>query len=149
MAIIRRVFCPIKFLCVLKRRGVHHTVYKQRPKNLNLLTIQFPIPAIVSILHRISGVVLFLMIPLILWVLTVSLNSPEDFQRIHDSLATPFAKIVVLVFLAPFLFHFVAGIRHLLMDMNIGSELKSGRLAAILTIVISFILVALAGFYIW
>jgi succinate dehydrogenase / fumarate reductase cytochrome b subunit len=124
-------------------------VYKQRPKNLNLLTIQFPIPAIVSILHRISGVVLFLMIPLILWVLTVSLNSPEDFQRIHDSLATPFAKIVVLVFLAPFLFHFVAGIRHLLMDMNIGSELKSGRLAAILTIVISFILVALAGFYIW
>jgi succinate dehydrogenase / fumarate reductase cytochrome b subunit len=129
--------------------GNYCTVNKQRPKNLNLLTIRFPIPALVSILHRVSGVVLFLMIPLMLWVLDNSLSSQNSFQALRDNLSTPLAKGFVWLFLAPFLYHFVAGIRHLLMDINIGIELKSGRLAAILTIIIAFLLIVLAGIYIW
>lgn len=121
----------------------------QRPKNLNLLTIRFPIPAIVSILHRIAGVVLFLMIPIVLWGLEYSLASQEKFQSLHETLTTPLAKILIWLALAPFIYHFVAGIRHLLMDVNIGVDLKNGRLSALLTLVISLVLFLLAGIYIW
>ena len=121
----------------------------QRPVNLNLLTIRQPIPAIVSILHRISGLVLFILIPFALWGFSYSLSSQDNFQDLHDKLTTPFMKCFVLLMLAPFIYHFVAGIRHLLLDFNIGVELKSGRLSSILTLVISFILFLLAGVYIW
>jgi succinate dehydrogenase / fumarate reductase cytochrome b subunit len=124
-------------------------VKKQRPKNLNLMSIRFPMPAIVSILHRMSGVVLFLLIPFVLWLLDNSLSSQSSFQTLRDNLSTPLAKCIVWLFLAPFLYHFVAGMRHLLMDLNMGIELKSGRLAAILTIIIAFLLIVLAGIYIW
>jgi succinate dehydrogenase / fumarate reductase cytochrome b subunit len=59
------------------------------------------------------------------------------------------AKVMVWFLLTPFLYHFVAGIKHLLMDINIGIELKTGRLAAILTIIIAFLLIVLSGVYIW
>jgi succinate dehydrogenase / fumarate reductase cytochrome b subunit len=124
-------------------------VNKQRPKNLDLTTIRFPIPAIVSILHRISGVVLFLLIPIVLWGLDTSLSSQDSFQSLHDHLTSPVAKVMVWFLLTPFLYHFVAGIKHLLMDINIGIELKTGRLAAILTIIIAFLLIVLSGVYIW
>jgi succinate dehydrogenase / fumarate reductase cytochrome b subunit len=124
-------------------------VNNPRPVNLNLLTIRFPIPAIISILHRVSGVVLFLLIPIALWALSYSLASEDNFQHMHDSLASTLGKLIIWVCLMPFLYHFVAGIRHLLMDINIGVELQSGRFGAILTVIISFILILLAGVYIW
>ena len=122
---------------------------KKRPKNLDLLTIRFPIPSIVSILHRISGVILFLMIPLVLWALDASLSSQNSFQLLSDNLSTPFVKGFVWLMLAPFLYHFVAGIRHLLMDVGVGVELKTGRLTAIVTFVMAFLLIIVAGIYIW
>jgi succinate dehydrogenase / fumarate reductase cytochrome b subunit len=124
-------------------------VKKQRPVNLNLFTIRQPIPAIVSILHRISGMFLFLIVPVILWGLQTSLASEESFARLHNYFTTPLAKTVSWLLLAPFLYHLVAGLRHLLMDINIGIELKSGRLSSILTIIIFLALIILAGVYIW
>ncbi|MDR3478733.1 MAG: succinate dehydrogenase, cytochrome b556 subunit [Gammaproteobacteria bacterium] len=122
---------------------------KQRPKNLNLLTIRLPIPAIVSILHRVSGLVLFILIPIALWALSFSLSSQDNFQSMHDTLSSPLSKFIIWLMLTPFLYHFVAGIRHLLMDINIGIELKSGRLSAVLTFIFSLLLFILAGIYIW
>ncbi len=122
---------------------------KKRPINLNLFTIRFPIPAIVSILHRVSGVVLFLLIPVMLWALDNSLSSQDGFDKLHNHLAQPFAKILLWLFLAPFLFHLVAGIRHLLMDINIGIELKTGRLTAMLAVTFALLLIILSGIYIW
>jgi succinate dehydrogenase / fumarate reductase, cytochrome b subunit len=124
-------------------------VKKQRPINLNLFTIHFPIPAIASILHRISGVLLFLLIPFILWGLELSLNSSQAFDDIHYFLTRPFSKFIIWGFLAAFIFHFVAGIRHLLMDIGIGEELKSGRLGAWLTFIISAVLIVLTGIWLW
>ena len=121
----------------------------QRPVNLNLLTIRLPVPAIVSILHRISGFLLFLAIPLVLWWLNASLASQQDFDDIHQSFTTPCAKFIIWVVLSSFLYHFVAGIRHLLMDINIGVELKTGRLFAFLTMVIAFGLIILTGIWLW
>lgn len=129
--------------------GKNCAVNNQRPKNLNLFTIRFPIPAIISILHRISGVVLFLLIPLALWMLSHSLSSPIDFQGLHQCLTSPVSKLIIWIFLMPFIYHFVAGIRHLLMDVNIGVELKGGRLSAIITLLTSIVLILLAGVYLW
>lgn len=122
---------------------------KQRPKNLNLLTIRLPLPALVSILHRISGFILFLLIPLMLWGLSLSLSSPDDFDNLHLFLSSPFMKFLVWGFLSAFIYHFFAGIRHLLMDIHVGDELKSGRLSAQLTMIISIIFIILAGVWLW
>ncbi len=121
----------------------------QRPKNLNILTIRLPVPALVSILHRISGILLFLAIPLILWGLNTSLTSQQDFDNIHQMMAAPFARFVLWGLLAAFIYHFIAGIRHLLMDINIGVELKSGRLTAMMTLMIAIVLIVLAGVWLW
>jgi len=124
-------------------------VSKQRPKNLNLFTIRFPIPAIISILHRISGIILFLVVPFMLWGLSLSLSSPQDFDDLHLFLSSPFMKLLIWSCLSAFIYHFIAGIRHLLMDVHVGEELKSGRLSAKLTLVISIILIILAGIWLW
>jgi succinate dehydrogenase / fumarate reductase, cytochrome b subunit len=124
-------------------------VKDQRPKNLNILTIRLPVPALVSILHRISGILLFLAIPLILWGLNTSLTSQQDFDNIHQMMAAPFARFVLWGLLAAFIYHFIAGIRHLLMDINIGVELKSGRLTAMMVLVIAILLIVLAGVWLW
>jgi succinate dehydrogenase / fumarate reductase cytochrome b subunit len=124
-------------------------VKHKRPVNLNLLTIRFPIPAIVSILHRITGVILFLMLPFMLWGLSLSLASQDDFDAVQRYLDNPFLKFITWGVLAAFIFHLVAGLRHLLMDLGVGEELKSGRLSAQLTLIISVVLIVLAGVWLW
>lgn len=121
---------------------------QRRPINLNLLTIRFPIPAIISILHRISGFALFLLIPVILWILGFSLTE-QGFETLQQWLETFFVKFIFWVLFIPFFFHLVAGIRHLLMDIHIGSSLQGGRRSAVLTLIISVILVILAGIWLW
>ncbi|HVY53845.1 MAG TPA: succinate dehydrogenase, cytochrome b556 subunit [Gammaproteobacteria bacterium] len=122
---------------------------KKRPKNLNLFTIKFPIPAIVSILHRVSGVFLFLLMPLLLWALSMSLASETDFNNLKEFLSTPFSKLVIWAFLAALSYHLVAGIRHLLMDIHIGEELKTGRLMAKVTLGVSAVLIVMLGVWLW
>ncbi len=124
-------------------------VSKQRPKNLNLFSIRLPIPAIVSILHRISGVILFLLIPFLLWGLNLSLSSPEDFDELHLFLTSPLMKLLIWGCLSAFIYHFVAGIRHLLMDVHLGENLQSGRLSAKLTLFISIVMIILVGIWLW
>lgn len=125
------------------------TVNNHRPKNLNLLTIRFPIAAIVSILHRISGIILLLFIPFLLWGLHLSLATQEDFDGLKEFLSHPAMKAIIWGLLSAFIYHFVAGIRHLLMNIGIGEELKSGRCAAILTMVISISLIIMTGIWLW
>lgn len=121
---------------------------RARPVNLNLFNIRFPLPAIVSILHRVSGVFLFLFIPVALWTLDYSLTA-DGFDALHDWRGSIFAKLVIWAVLAAFLYHMVAGIRHLLSDIHIGSSLRGGRRTAMLVFVISIILVILAGVWLW
>ena len=123
-------------------------VGENRPKNLNLFTIHFPIPAIVSILHRITGVILFLFIPIMLWALAYSLTD-TGFDHFHQWMSSYYFKFFFWLLLIPFFFHLVAGVRHLLSDIHIGDTLKTGRVASIVTFVITAILVLLAGIWIW
>jgi len=119
-----------------------------RPKNLNLFTIHFPIPAIVSILHRVSGAFLFILIPFILWALSFSLTS-TGYEALQYWLGMISIKIIFWILFIPFCFHLVAGIRHLLSDIHIGDTLKMGRATAMLTFIISALLIILAGIWLW
>jgi len=124
-------------------------VKDQRPKNLNLLTIRMPLPAIVSILHRLSGIILFFFIPVALWGLQLSLTSEQDFTNLQVFFSNTAVKIITWGLIAALIYHFVAGIRHLLMDIHIGEELKSGRITSVLTLIISALLIILMGIWLW
>ncbi len=121
----------------------------KRPVNLNLFTISFPIPAIVSILHRISGVILFLLIPILLALLACSLHNLDGFNQILSFLAHPLVKLFIFASLLALFYHLVAGIRHLLMDCHIGDSLKGGRLGAKLVVLVTVIFAILAGMWLW
>lgn len=120
-----------------------------RPINLDLTTIRFPITAIVSILHRVSGVFVFLMLPLFLWVLQQSLFSEEGFLDLQDTLSSPVIKFFLWVVLSALFYHLIAGIRHLLMDMGWGEEKYSGKIFAKITLILSIICSILIGVWLW
>jgi succinate dehydrogenase / fumarate reductase, cytochrome b subunit len=122
---------------------------KKRPINLDLTTIHFPITAIASILHRISGIILFLYAPFLIWLLDQSLSSSTHFLNLQSNLSEPFMKWLIWLFLASIFYHLLAGIRHILMDFHIGESLRTGRLGAKLTIGISVVLTLFAGVWLW
>lgn len=124
-------------------------VNSKRPVNLDLRTIQLPVTAYTSIAHRISGVILFLGIAVLLYALDLSLASEEGFEQVKACLASPLAKLVIWGLLSALLYHLVAGIRHLIMDMGIGETLEGGKLGSKIVIAVSAVLIVLAGVWVW
>ncbi len=102
-----------------------------RPVNLNLLKIKQPITAIVSIGHRISGVLLFLSIPFVIWMLEHSLQGPQGFAEITALFDSSLIKILTLLLAWSAVHHFFAGIRFLLLDVEVGIDLKTARTSAL------------------
>jgi len=122
---------------------------KDRPVNLDLKTLKFPPMAVASILHRISGVLLFLLIPFLLYLLDYSLRSADSFLLLKQCLGSPFAKIVIVLSLAALLYHLLAGVRHLLMDCGWGESLTVGRRSAIAVFGLAILAVVLTGIWLW
>ena len=121
----------------------------KRPVNLDLSTIKFPVTAIASITHRVTGVAIFLALPILLWMLDRSLASPESFADLKALMTSPLVKLVVWAILAVLLYHLVAGIRHLIMDAGVGETLEGGQRGAKLVFIISVVLILLVGGWIW
>ena len=122
---------------------------KARPKFLNLFLIRQPVPAIVSILHRISGALLFLFLWAFLLGLQRSLASPESYADLIAFLDRPLVKLVALGLLWAYLHHTFAGIRHLGLDLRLGIQLPKARLTAFLVLVFGFGLTLLVGILLW
>ena len=120
-----------------------------RPTNLNLFTIKWPVTALVSITHRVSGVFLFLATALLLYLLDLSLASEDGFRRVGEWLSAPAANFIAWLVVAALLYHLIAGCRHLLMDVGIGESWRAARSAAAAVIVLSITGAVLAGFWIW
>ena len=120
-----------------------------RPKYLDLIQIHLPIPGIVSILHRISGAVLFLCLPLLLYLFQRSLTTPAEFSTLLGKIGNPIAKVMLIGLLWAFLHHLCAGIRHVLLDLDIGTELLAARLSSKLVLAISMALTVVAGALLW
>lgn len=121
----------------------------ERPVNLALNTMRFPVMAIASILHRLSGIGIFILLPYILFLLHQSLSNEEGFQYVQNLLNNPIHKVLMFLFLAAIIYHILAGIRHIIMDMGFGETLQSGRFSATAVIIAAFILTLLAGIWLW
>jgi len=125
-------------------------VTKPRPVYLNPVRIRLPLPGIVSILHRVSGVALFLIgIPLALWTLQASLESSAGYDRIAGAFAYPLAKLVLLGLVWAYLHHLCAGIRFLLLDLHRGIELKPARQSSAVVVLASVALTLIIGARLW
>jgi len=128
---------------------VGKTVKKQRPVNLDLQTIQFPVTAIASILHRVSGVITFVAVGILLWLLGTSLSSPEGFAHAAAIMDSFFVKFIFWGILTALAYHVCGGIRHLLMDFGVIEEsLAVGKLSAYIAIGITVVLSVLAGVFV-
>ncbi|MCW8398502.1 succinate dehydrogenase, cytochrome b556 subunit [Legionella sp. PATHC038] len=122
---------------------------KKRPVNLDLGSLNYPPMAIASILHRISGVVLFLLLPIMLYIFGQSMQSEESFTQVKSLLSHPAYKMILWAFGAAMIYHVLAGIRHLVMDMGFGEHLNAGRRSAVLVIILAIILSIFLGIWIW
>lgn len=127
-------------------------VKSNRPVNLPLdlvLAVNMRSPvAVASILHRISGIVVFLLIPFLLYILQGSLASEESFNAIRDSVFGGIVgRLAVFVTLAGLVYHFFVGLKHLVMDFGIAEELESGRTFAKVVLAIAAAGIALS--FVW
>lgn len=125
------------------------TMAKTRPRHLKLWQIRLPVPGIISILHRMSGAALFLLMPLLLWLFELSLRSPESFARLHAVAAHPLMKLILLGLLWAYLHHLFAGIRHLLLDMHVGTELETARASSMVVLGAAILLTLAVGVKLW
>jgi succinate dehydrogenase / fumarate reductase, cytochrome b subunit len=120
-----------------------------RPKNLNLFTIRFPFPAMVSILHRVSGVVLFVLMPLLTISLYWSLKSESLFLGILEFFDYTIFKIIRTLMIWGIIHHLIAGTRHILLDLHFGMDLIVARLTSKIVLIVSFVISGLIGVFLW
>jgi succinate dehydrogenase / fumarate reductase cytochrome b subunit len=114
-----------------------------------MLSIRQPITAWASITHRATGVFLFAGIALLLWALDASLASPESFASLQESVNNPFLTVIIWAVMAALIYHSLAGIKHLIMDMGIGETMAGGILGVRIVVALSVVLILLAGIWIW
>jgi succinate dehydrogenase / fumarate reductase cytochrome b subunit len=119
---------------------------KQRPKHLALHQIRLPLAGYASILHRISGAGLFLMLPLLIWLLQLSLESTQNSAELFSAVTgNPLVKLILLGLVWAFLHHFCMGIRILLIDIHVGVEKEQAHASAVVVMIVSLALTLIFG----
>ncbi len=119
---------------------------KQRPKHLALNEIRLPLAGFASILHRISGAGLFLLLPLLIWLLQLSLGSTQGNAETFAAITGNWlVKLILLGLVWAFLHHFCMGIRILLIDIHVGVEKQQAHNSAVAVMVVSLALTAVFG----
>lgn len=122
---------------------------RPRPKYLNLVKISLPIPGLISIMHRVSGAVLFLFIPFLLTLLEMSLDSPQSYARFKGVFSHWAIKLIVLGLVWAYLHHLLAGLRHLALDLDYGTDLGPARATSWAVLAGGILLTAGVGALIW
>ena len=120
-----------------------------RPKNLDITTLKYPLPAVTSLLHRLSGAFIFFGVALMLYLLELSLQSESSFTLVQDLLGSVIVKFVAWAVLSGLLYHLVAGVKHLIMDMGYGETLKGGFTGACITLALAATMIFIGGVWIW
>jgi succinate dehydrogenase / fumarate reductase cytochrome b subunit len=124
-------------------------VNKKRPVNLDIGTISLPLTAYASILHRVSGVFVFVGVAVLLWLLDASLASEESFANVKAISSSFFCKLMVWAVAAGLIYHTVAGVKHLIMDFGYGESMQGGTNLAKAVFGVSIVLIVLVGAWIW
>ncbi len=122
---------------------------KKRPKHLALHKIKLPLPGYVSILHRVSGALLFLALPLLLTLFDQSLRSIETYTNLAEHLGNPMLKLGVLGVGWAFLHHFCAGLRYLAIDLHLLPSLAAARASSKWVLGVSLTLTVMLGVKLW
>jgi len=130
--------------------AVHHfeeqgVTRDTRPVYLNLVRIRLPVPGFISILHRVSGLLLVLATPLLLWLVQRSLAGPEGFAAVQQLLRSLPGQLAILALLWAVLHHLFAGLRHLLLDIDVGVDAPYYRQSAWLVLIAPPLLAVLLG----
>ena len=125
------------------------TAKKAHPVWYNLNLLNLPIPGLVSIFHRISGVLLFVGLIWLLFLLDMSLSSESEFDRFKSYVSLPIVKLALLVILWSYLHHFCAGIRYLFLDIHKGLDLATARATSYAVFAVSLVLTVLIGAKLW
>ena len=123
---------------------------KERPEFRNihvteLSNYRMPLSAIVSILHRISGVIIFVLLPFILYLLQESLRSEISYAHYQGFVTYPLVKLIILGLVWAFLHHMFAGVRHLVMDLHVGLDKDSARKSSAAVLALSLTLTVLVA----
>lgn len=121
----------------------------ERPVYLSLTQFKFPLPAIASIVHRITGVLLFLGIGFLLWLLSLALDSQAGFTEAQHVLAAPFAKLVLWGVLSMLIYHILAGVKHMFLDFHVGDTFEAASMTSYAVFGLSAVLALAAGAWIW
>ncbi len=117
---------------------------------MNLQTISFPVTAIASILHRLSGIIMFIAIGILLWVLGLSLSSHEGFTQASEIMDNIIVKFIFWGILTALAYHTLGGIRHLLMDFGCLEETFAiGKTTANIIFLLTVALSILSGILVW
>lgn len=124
-------------------------IARKRPKHLNLFQIKLPIAGVASILHRISGFGLFLLLPLLIWLLELSLTSPDGFEQFKTITNHPLVKLLMIGLLWAFLHHFCMGVRILLIDVHVGVAKAQAAASAKAVLAVSLLLTLILGAKLW
>lgn len=122
---------------------------RKRPKNLNLLTIRLPVPALVSIMHRVSGALLFLSLPLWLFLFWLTVSSEQSYQLAQVFLHSLLVKLLLVLLAWAFFHHACAGIRHLALDAHLGLRLRYARASSMMVLLLTGILLISFTVAIW
>ncbi len=123
-----------------------------RPRNIDIpsiLSYSLPLPGIISILHRLSGVFIFLCIGTLLWLLQGSLDSKASFDAMIECTNSLLFKAFIWLMLSAVIFHMIAGIKHLFMDLGAGEELPTARRNSLVVLAISVVLILWVGVRLW
>jgi succinate dehydrogenase / fumarate reductase cytochrome b subunit len=119
---------------------------------VDAIKYRLPVAGVVSILHRVSGLVMFMLLPLIVWFFDVSLTSEITYEQFTSAFQAGIGfvpaflvKLVVLGLIWSYLHHFIAGVRHLWMDMTHSVTKEHGRNSAVITLGLSLLLTVLLG----
>ena len=142
--VVMKIGANIQMPEIIQQRSI-----KQLPKYRNLTEIRQPLPAIASIMHRISGGALFLMLPFLIYLLQLSLGAPSEFETLKTIAGSPLIKLILLALLWGFLHHFCMGIRILLIDIHRGVDLKTARASTVAVFCISILLTLILGVKLW
>ncbi len=124
-------------------------IARQRPKYLDLFRIRLPLPGLVSILHRISGAALFVFGGVLLYLLQESLRSAESHAHFAALTGHWLVKLFLIGMLWSFLHHFFAGVRFLLLDVHVASDLPATRAMSWVVLAASLLLTAILGTWLW
>ena len=105
------------------------------PRYLNLFKLALPLPGVSSILHRLSAVAIFVLSLPMMWILVFSLSSEVNYQIIISLFENLLFKSLLSLFITAIFYHFISGLRHLVMDFGYWETLKAGRMSALATFI--------------